>query len=82
MVPQRHGQVAPHLWIATDETLQQCWMWEHETFRDKLELHRTSKGPVLAFPVDRFPVGCGIDDLVERIVGWAETNGFYPRATK
>jgi hypothetical protein len=76
------GKLPPHLWIAADEPLQMCWLWEHGTFRDKLELHRTSKGPVLAFPADEFPAGCGIDNLVDKIVAWAETNGFYPRAAK
>jgi hypothetical protein len=75
------GKLSPHLWIAGNETLQQCWMWEHQTFGDKLERHRTSKGPVLVFPAVQFPAGCGIDELVARIVEWASQNGFYKRPT-
>lgn len=71
----------PHLWIAADEPLEKCWMWEQERFCDKLERHRTSKGSVLVYPADQFPEGCNLDDLVENIVSWSETNGFYPKVT-
>ena len=76
------GRLLPNLWIAADHALQKCWMWEHEVFCDKLQLHRTNKGPVLVYPANQFPIGCSIDELVNRIVQWAEMNEFYPSETK
>lgn len=76
------GRLPPHLWIAADTSLEQCWMWEHETFCHKLELHRTSKGPVLVFPAKQFPPGCDIDGLIDRITEWAEAHGFMEKVAQ
>lgn len=75
------GMAMPHLWIGADEALSCFWMWDHEGFCDKIGQHRSSKGPVLVFPVDAMPDHCGIDDLVRRIIAWATEHGFKQKET-
>ena len=73
------GLAIPHLWIAADESLAEFWLWDHQPFSVKLAQHVTSTGPVLVFTNGEEPVPSDLDELVTKIVAWAEAHGVKPR---
>lgn len=73
------GEAKPHLWIGADAALTRFWVWDHEPFAAKIELHKTSKGPLLVFPDGQPPTEYTIEGLTQRILAWAEEHGFKPK---
>jgi hypothetical protein len=75
---QGFSQHKPVLWIATDDDMTRFFFWQHTAFVPLLDRGPNAKGHLRIPAKDQVLTFDSLDALVNEILSFARSNGFYP----